>query len=336
MPQLFNFFVINHILDYFVTHSKHHHMRYLTLLGLILIVSSANAQDFGELKKLNDAEKRLIEFKDSDEMLGLKIKQLAIINQSRKKYKAAPVKLDILASRVANKQCKEAAEGEFRGHWNMRGEKPYHRYAFAGGTDHVTENAAATWIQGGTFDGKPETHAKLMADLHGEFMAEKKPQDGHKQTIIQKDHNYVGIGAFMTSTHFRYYEEFIDRYAEIGAVPQRVKVNQEFTVSIKPNNGLYLFYGAAYYEKVPKPMTQSAVNKKSSYPDYTDSVPVKYAPWDIAKFRDANGTYNIPWSFDKKGLYYIQLLVDKKDPSSLTSFNTDGKTIVSGIVVIVE
>ncbi len=312
-------------------------MKYIfNLLALTIIVPQPVSQDIAAYKKLNDAETRLIEYKDTDEMLKLKVLQLDVINKSRKGYKASPVKLDILASRVANKQCKEAAEGEFRGHWNLRGEKPYHRYAFAGGLDHVTENAAATWIQGGTFDGKPETHTKLMADLHGEFMAEKKPYDGHKQTIIQKDHNYVGIGSFMTSTHFRYYEEFIDRYAEIGEVPQKVKVNQEFMVTIKPNNGLFLFYGAAYYEKAPKPMSQSVVNNKSSYPDYTDITPVKYTPWDIAKYRDSSGTYTVPWSFNKKGLYYIQLLVDKNDPSSVTSFSTEGKTIVTGIVVIVE
>ncbi len=308
----------------------------LTLLAFCLIGFQCLSQDLSEYKKLNDTEIRLIEYKDSDEMLELKLRQLEIINKSRKRYKARPVQLDILASRVANRQSKEAAEGEFKGHWNMRGEKPYHRYAFAGGKDHITENAAATWIEGGSFDGKPETHSKLMADLHSEFMAEKAPRDGHKQTIIQKDHNYVGIGCYMTTTHFRYYEEFVDRYAEIGDVPRKVKPNGEFTVAVKPKNGLFLFYGVAYFEKVPRAMSQSAVNKKSSYPDYTDALPVKYAPWDLAKYRDASGTYTVPWSFNKKGLYYIQMLVDDRDPSGVMSFNTEGKTIATGIVVIVE
>ena len=33
-----------------------------------------------------------------------------IINQSRRKFRVQEVRLDILASRVANKQCREAAE----------------------------------------------------------------------------------------------------------------------------------------------------------------------------------------------------------------------------------
>jgi hypothetical protein len=63
---------------------------------------------------LNETEKRLIDFKDNDEALKLKITQLELINKSRKKNNASPVMLDILASRVANKMCREAAENEYR------------------------------------------------------------------------------------------------------------------------------------------------------------------------------------------------------------------------------
>ena len=71
-----------------------------------------------------------------------------VINASRKKFKAQPVKLDILASRVANKQCREAAENGYVSHWNLAGEKPYLRYAFAGGYDHISENAFGEWTSG--------------------------------------------------------------------------------------------------------------------------------------------------------------------------------------------
>ncbi|MEQ9424420.1 MAG: CAP domain-containing protein [Cyclobacteriaceae bacterium] len=294
------------------------------------------AQSFADYKKLNDAETRLVEFKDSDEMLRLKVAQLEIINESRRKYKANPVALDIHASRVANKQSKEAAEGGFRGHWNLRGEKPYHRYAFAGGTDHVSENAAATWIEGNTFDGKLETHAKLMEDLHGQFMAERTPNDGHKQTVIQKDHNFVGIGCHMTNTDFRYYEEFIDRYVEVSDVPASVKRNQEITITIKPLNNLFLYYGVAYFEKDLDPMTAKEVIRQGSYSDYSNDTAIQFAPWDLAEYRNESGLYQIPISFSKSGLYYIQFMVNEKDPSNLSSYNTKGQTVATGIVVRVR
>ena len=96
-------------------------------------VNYQTIKDFDYYKTLNYKESALPEFKDNDETLALKLIQLQVINESRKKFNVTPVKLDILASRVANRMCKEAAENDYVSHWNMNGEKPYMRYAFAGG-----------------------------------------------------------------------------------------------------------------------------------------------------------------------------------------------------------
>src|ERR1035437_5443281 len=71
-------------------------------------IDDTGKDDLKNYRRLNELEQRLIEFKDNDESLKLKIAQLDVINKSRKKYNALPVQLDILASRVANKMCKEA------------------------------------------------------------------------------------------------------------------------------------------------------------------------------------------------------------------------------------
>ena len=97
--------------------------------------------EFQHYKRLNDQESLLKDFKDADETLRIKIAQLHTINQNRKRFRLQELQLDILASRVGNKQAKEAAQGSFYGHYNLRGETPYQRYAFAGGVDHVGENA---------------------------------------------------------------------------------------------------------------------------------------------------------------------------------------------------
>ncbi|MDA0194197.1 MAG: hypothetical protein O2887_00135 [Bacteroidetes bacterium] len=301
-----------------------------------LLFAQYSTNDIEYYVDLNDREMRLADYKDSREMLLLKLAQLEVVNKSRKQYKAPPVQLDILASRIANKQCKEAAEQGFRGHWNTRGEKPYQRYAFGGGTDHVTENASATWMEGGSFDRSPQSFAKLMVNLHGQFMAEIAPNDGHKQTVIDKYHNFVGLGCHMTAAEFRYYEEFIDRYAVTGPVPAKVRSGEEFTVEVTPAPGYFLYYAVAYYEKPPKAMAVAQVNRQSSYPDYTDETTLQYAPWDIIGYRTEGGKYNIPFKFDKKGSYYIQTMVDKKNPAGTTSFSTVGKIVATGIVVIVE
>jgi len=318
-------------------------MKSAILLTLIVgLLSTCIAQQtekvpkeiFKKYKALNDQEKKLLEYKDSDEMLRAKLIQLNLINQSRKKYNAPPVALDILASRVANKMSKEAAENDFRGHWNLRGEKPYHRYAFAGGFDHVSENAAARWTEG-TFDQTIETHQKFMRDLHLNFMNEKKPYDGHKQTVINKDHNFVGIGCHLTENQFRYYEEYLDRYLEFVEVPTKAKAGETVNIKVKAPKNQYLFFATVYYERFPKPMQRNKLNRQNSYEDYTSEIVRQIPPWELAKFRKGN-EYSIPFAFNKNGLYYIHLYIDKDEINKPQAVDTKEKKIVSGIVVRVE
>lgn len=281
--------------------------------------------------KLNDSETRLIEYKDDVEALKLKLSQIDIINNSRKKFKAKPVKLDILASRVANKMCKEAAENDFIGHWNLAGEKPYHRYSFAGGYDHVSENAYGEWTTG-TYSVTPSTITSMMKKGHSAFMAEKAPADGHKKTIIDKYHNFAGIGYYLSSNQFRYYEEFIDRYLEFENIPSEVKPDEEFTIRVKPISTSYLYYLIVYREKDLKPMSPAQIKKLGSYSDFTEEEHLKLTAWELSKFRSGT-TYNIPLKFSKEGLYYIHIYLDGKEITKPGTLNTKGKTSASGIVI---
>jgi hypothetical protein len=293
--------------------------------------SSLKEEDIEKYRKLNESEQRLIEFKDNDESLKLKLFQLEVINNSRKKFKADPVELDILASRVANKMCREAADNNFVGHWNMDGEKPYHRYAFAGGYDHVSENAYGQWstdnyIQSSSVIGS------MMKTGHGTFMAERAPNDGHKKTIIDKSHNFVGLGFYLSGKQFRYYEEFIDRYLEFENIPSEVKTGEPFSITVKTHGENYLYYLIVYREKYPQPLSPSQIIKKGSYEDYSDEDYLKIPAWDLATYKIGN-SYNIPLLLSKEGWYYIHIYSDKKENIKPTSLNTKGKTTFSGIVI---
>ena len=287
--------------------------------------------DLEKYKILNDNESRLIEFKDNDEALKLKIDQLEIINQSRKKYNAQPVKLDILASRVANKMCREAAENEYLGHWNMAGEEPYLRYAFEGGNDHVSENAYGEWSSD-NYIVSSQAIASKMKTGHEKFMAERSPDDGHKINIIDKSHNYAGIGFYLSGKQFRYYEEFTDRYFEFENIPVEVKTDARFTITIKTNGQSFLYYMIIYRENWPQSLSPSQISKKGSYKDFTNEVSKEMPAWELSRYR--NGTiYEIPLTFSKDGLYYIQFFSDKKEITKPASLNTKGKTPESGIVI---
>ena len=286
---------------------------------------------------LNDAETRYAEYKDSDDMLKVKLLQLEYINKSRTAFGAPPVALDILASRVANRMAKEAAEEGFSGHWNTRGEKPYHRYAFAGGLDHVSENAAALSSTQTLASGLGDFLANMRGS-HDSFMAEVAPQDGHKRNCIDVEHNFVGLGCWIDKNRFRYYEEFIDRYLEFVDVRHFVSPGEGFTIRARPlSSDQFVFFLIAYYEAFPGPMSPAEINARGSYPDYTDTTAFMMAPWELER-DESTGTFDIPLKFDDRGLYYLHIYLSDTefDPASTVSVSTEGRIQASGLVIRVE
>jgi uncharacterized protein YkwD len=297
-------------------------------------VENGSKEEIESYQKQNDFEKRLMEFKDNDEALKLKIEQLDVINKSRKINNAPAVKLDILSSRVANRMAREAAENEYLGHWNLAGEEPYLRYAFAGGHDHVSENAYGEWSSDSYFVSS-QVVSSMMKKGHGKFMAERAPDNGHKVNIIDKSHNFVGIGYYLNEKQFRYYEEFIDRYFEFENVPSELKIGEQCKITVKTNGQSFLYFMIIYRENFTQPLTPAQISKKGSYRDFTNEEFKDIAAWDLSKYR--NGTiYEIPLSFTKEGLYYIQIFSDKKEITKPGSLNTKGKSPESGIVIKVK
>lgn len=300
----------------------------------IELFSQDKSEEFEYYRKLNESETRLSEYRDDDNALRLKLAQLAVINQSREKFRVQEVKLDILASRVANRQCREAAENGFISHWNLEGEKPYHRYAFAGGVDHVAENAYGEWSSD-DYDNPAKVISELMQAGHRTFMKEKAPNDGHKKNIINKSHDYVGIGFYMTKNQFRYYEEFIDRYVEFLDIPKTLRINESGRITVDTRGNCYLYFMTIYREKLLKPMKAEQLMHTGSYGDYSDEVVANVPAWGLAQNRHSN-IYTIPVKFSKEGLYYIHLYIDKKENTGATSASTKGKEPVSGIVIKVS
>jgi len=298
------------------------------------IVNALPAGTWEEYRALNAAETRYAEYKDDDRLLAVKLYQLAYINKSREKHGVPPVKLDILASRVANRMAREGCAAGFSGHWNTRGEKPYQRYALAGGTDHVSENAASRWSSA-AMAVSLENYRSFMAASHDEFMAEVAPNDGHKQNVIAKEHNYVGLGACIEGKQFRYYEEYVDRYMECDPLPATVAAGDSLAVRVKPLAPSAVVYAVVvFWEPLPTPMTASDINSRHSYPDYTDATVASIWPWELAK-GESSGSWSFPLAFPKKGSYYVHVYLDDK-PYKGGSADTRGKTQASGIVIFVR
>jgi len=295
-----------------------------------ITVSDAEIKHY---QALNDQEPRLLEYKDSPETLTLKLKQLALINQSRKKNNKTLLQLDILASRVANKMALQSVMQKTQGHFNSSGESPYHRYAFAEGRDHVMENASA--ISSTVVLPKKESDIMgYMKQSHDAFMAEKAPNDGHKQNVLNPYHNFVGIGFALINNEFRYYEEYLDRYLEFGSFERTVEAGTKITIPVKAVDGKHIYMAVAYYEKMPKHMSQTVANKISSYNDYTDEISQKILPWEMPQ-ADENGYTPLEFTFNKKGLYYIHIYTDDK-PYTKGNASTKNKIQSSGVVIQIQ
>lgn len=316
-------------------------LKFILLIIIILVclphsilphqTTDIKKSDIENYIKLNNNELRLNEFKDNEEALRIKLNQLGIINKSRKRNGAGEVKLDILASRVANKICKEAAENKYISHWNLNGEKPYHRYAFAGGYDHVSENAFGEWTTD-RYINSTATISEMMNKGHNSFMSERAPADGHKKNIIDKSHNYVGIGYFMSENQFRYYEEFIDKYFEFENIPAQLNINEQGSITFKTDGKNFPYFLIIYREDIPKPLKPEQLEKKGSYKDFTDEEYLNIPAWEIARYKSGN-SYNIPLKFNREGLFYIQIIADKNEITTPSKLKTKGKTIGSGIVI---
>ena len=286
---------------------------------------------FSYYKSLNDQEQRLIEFKDDDTSLLQKIIQLNLINNSRKKYRAAPVQLDILACRLANRTSREAAENGYTSHWNLEGETPYQRYASVGGVDHISENAFGQRTNK-TYEINAESVKKLMREGHLSFMAERKPHDGHKLNIINKYHNFVGIGFYLTDKQFNYYEEFIDRYLTFENIPQEVLPKKGFTIRVIVPEGKYLYFVSVGMDNFPKPMSSAVLNRTGNYDDFGSRNILNIKPWELSMMR-SNLKYDLNFNFSKSGLYYVQLFLSDKEMTHEGSYNTTGKIQASGLVI---
>jgi hypothetical protein len=322
-------------------------LKQLKFLAIIIIViicmprsifprraTEVKKSDLIEYMKLNDAEKRLAEYKDDEKALELKLGQVDVINKSRRRSGAGEVKLDILSSRVGNKMCREAAENEYLSHWNLAGEKPYQRYAFAGGDDHVSENAFGEWTTG-AYEISPGTIEGMMKKGHSTFMSEKAPNDGHKKTITDKNSNYVGIGYYLSEKQFRYYEEFIGRYFEFLQVPEKLALNEEGSIIFTSSHNYYPYFMIIFRDDFPKPLSPARLNKLGSYDDFSKEEYLKMPGWEFIKFRKGF-TWSLPVKFSREGLYYIQIYAAKKELRSPTTISTKGKPIGSGIVIRVN
>jgi uncharacterized protein YkwD len=186
------------------------------------------------------------------------------LNRERRAAGAAPVAYDLRGASVGDAFCLDAAISRTSGHWDTAGRPPYLRWALAGGVDYHSENFSSLTRTGGEVEGSEVS--RLLLDAHGEMMAERPPNDGHRRTVLDAQWTHVGIGAAVAGSEFRMVEEFSRRVAlwvDVPRAPVPARVRAPFAVKLPP--GWTFVSLEVGYEPAPRPMSREEIRRRGSY-----------------------------------------------------------------------
>jgi uncharacterized protein YkwD len=218
------------------------------LLTLLLVVSAPLAQGEGPIDETR---------------FTLREEFLRLINRDRKQFGLPAVQIDALASAVADAYCQDQIRNGTSGHFTTDGQAPYMRYAFAGGNDGVSENAAA-WSANYNFNDR--ALYEMMRRSEVEMMREVAPHDGHRRTILDPFATHVGIGLAWDRGEFRLTQEFVRRYIEWSRpLPRTAYAGDQILCSGRPAKGFSIVAITVHHEALPQPMAAVTANAIKSY-----------------------------------------------------------------------
>lgn len=248
-----------------------------------------------------------------EETNALRIQLLEQVNRERAEAELGALKLDGLACDVAQLHAIEMAENNFLSHWGLDGRKPYHRYAFAGGTEATAENdAAADYSAPYASDDFVDAPIRMHKSMH----AEVPPNDGHRQTILAPQHTHVGFGLATGGLHVRLCELYVARYVSIDPYPSIKAPLSRFLFSGHVLDSRYSIEGVdVFYEPPPSPPRRSWLETPRPYslPENPTTLYVKL-PANKVYDDGTSGTIEIP----RPGSFRVPIELSRKQPGIYT------------------
>ncbi len=245
------------------------------------------------------------------------------INADRQAAGVPPLAYDLLAAKVGDDFCLEAAKERFTGHWDLAGRPPYLRWALAGGVDFHGQNVGGVSRRG--WDVTEKEIATLLLGSHRSMMEERPPADGHRRAILDPNWTHVGIGVAWVGGEFRMTEEFVRRVAEwveVPAGPARAGSTVPFRAKLP--SGWSAGVLEAAFEPPPSPLTREEINARSRYgypAGFLKLFPqlpprVLYPDGGRGDFAVSDGRIEASIPLSKgAGSYYVLLYAGKGQPS---------------------
>lgn len=262
---------------------------------------------------------------DDGGIAALRPQLLDQVNRERAEAGVRALKLDGLACDVAQMHAVEMAENNFLSHWGLDGRKPYHRYAFAGGTDATAENdAAADYSAPFASDDFVDAPIRLHKSMH----AEVPPNDGHRETILAPQHTHVGFGLAVAGLHVRLCEIYVARYVSIDPYPLIKPPQSRFVFSGHVLDSRYSIEGVdVHYEPPLSPPGRNwlQIPRPYSLPDNPTTLYVKLPANKI--YDDGTtgtveiprpGSFRVPIELSRKqrGIYTLVVWISRSENST--------------------
>lgn len=140
---------------------------------------------------------------------------LGLINNDRAKYGLEPVSLSPEPS--GQQHAESMLQNQYFSHWDIYGMKPYMRYTLEGGRGAVDENVAYQTSQECNLLGSCSGRLNVtQAIAHMEYSMMYNDTvccaNGHRDNILDQNHNEVSIGLAYNSSTIYLVEDFIDDY----------------------------------------------------------------------------------------------------------------------------
>jgi uncharacterized protein YkwD len=195
--------------------------------------------------------------------LALKHELVRMINHDRRSFGLPPVELDPFASVIGDGYCERQIRNGTSGHFTTDGQAPYMRYAFAGGNDGVSENAAA-WS--GSYKFSDRALYEMMRRSQEAMIQETAPHDGHRRTILDPAATHVGLGLAWQGGEFRLVQEFVRRYlAWNRPLPRQASLGDHVLGMARPIDGFAVEAITVHFEPLPQTLTPAVANLIGSY-----------------------------------------------------------------------
>ncbi len=194
---------------------------------------------------------------------------LQLINSVRLRHGLQSVTLSNESS--GQQHAESMLRNDYFSHWDLFGMKPYMRYTLLGGQGSVNENIAYnSYFHETCIAYRCSVDQINVTDAVGNMESQMLYNDslccnnGHRDNILDPNHNQVSIGIAYNRTSVYFVEDFIDNYINwTGGTPASRELNVSLSGQTLHNTGIRSVQVS--YEPLPKNMSKGELANTSSY-----------------------------------------------------------------------